>query len=699
MTVTGQDLQAALRQAAVGWRDLARRSQPSRWAWTGLPFLAGAFDAERGLSVALVVGALYFLVPFNLLRHGVGEVIDERGRPTVAGLPMAIAIAVTNVPLLLVLAYLGGPAATLTLVVVIGVSIAAGVPLVRSHPAWPAVRPFAEGTVIAGAALCGQLVGGRDTGAVPWTILLALWLWAVAASALSALGPADAPGPVEAGPPLASDAAPADRSTGGPRFGPRRIAALALAADVVAVGLLARHGPLGLLAAAGVALYLALPVMVLAASDHPGAVGTAVGRAARDRPGLDLLVGTWLAVLLVRHFGLLTYTPWEAAVVLATVVTGYVLGAITLTWIATRRHRPPAARYDAPVPSVAIVVPIRDDAERLGPCLAAIRSQTYADTVVLVVDEGSQDGSASEAAAWLGDDAVIVAPPRPDGWGSRDWARHVGATTADTDLVLFVDADTVLAPIATRILVEQQQATGTDLLSGLTRFDTPTVGERAAVPSFPLVLFGLVPVWWSALSGGRPPSIAVATATLLLVRRATYLATVDPDRPPAEAAPGGRLDLGLARAVARSGRSVQIVHAADLGATRHHRDVTEVLDAWRRVIAPPRAGGLATAVATLLVEVVGFVMPLALPAIAVLSDQSPALVGVASLPLALLLAARVVLVATQRQSPTTIAWHPVTILIALIGQIAGIADHIAGRAPKPVAATAPRGPSPAATPG
>ena len=105
----------------------------------------------------------------------------------------------------------------------------------------------------------------------------------------------------------------------------------------------------------------------------------------------------------------------------------------------------------------------------------------------------------------------------------------------------------------------------------------------------------------------------------------------------------------------------------------------EVLDAWRRVIAPPMAGGLAIGIATIVVEVVAFILPLALPAIALLTDQPPALVGAASLPLGLLLAARIALVVTQRQSPTTIAWHPVTILIAVIGQIAGIADHIAGR--------------------
>lgn len=263
MTITGQDLRAATRQATVGWRDLVRRSQPTGWVWTGLPFFVGALDAERGLSVGLVLGTLYFLLPFNLLRHGIGEVLDGRSRPTVAGLPIAIAIAVTNVPLLVVLAYLGGAVATLALVVIVGLAVVGGVPVVRADPAWPAVRPFVEGTLIAGAALCGQLIGGRDPGAVPWTILLALWLWAVAASALGTLGP-----------------------TGLPRLSPRAIAALAVAADVVAVGLLARHGPLGLLAAAGVALYLALPVMVLAAANDPGALDTAVRRAARDRPGL-----------------------------------------------------------------------------------------------------------------------------------------------------------------------------------------------------------------------------------------------------------------------------------------------------------------------------------------------------------------------------------------------------------------------------
>ena len=253
-------------------------------------------------------GSLYFLGPFNLLRHGIGDVIDDRGRPTASGLPMAVAIAVTNVPLLLALAVIGGAPATLALLLVVGVAVAGGVPVIRSHRAWPALWPFVEATLIAGAALCGLFVGGRDVGSVPWSILVALWLWAVAAAALSMLAglrsvspaavttppvpetpvqpeaaevappnaPFEAPEafqatlpfdtgapatpteparPVEPATPADEPALPIAWPTGLPRLGPRAIAGLALAADVVAVGLLARHGPLGLLAAAGVALY------------------------------------------------------------------------------------------------------------------------------------------------------------------------------------------------------------------------------------------------------------------------------------------------------------------------------------------------------------------------------------------------------------------------------------------------------------
>jgi hypothetical protein len=654
VTITGQDLRVAARDAVVAWRDLVRLSRPATWVWTGLPYLAGALDAQRGLDAAVVLGTIYFLGPYNLLRHGVAALIGDDGRPTDQALSTSIAIAVTNVPVLLALAYLGGPAGTLALVLAVGLATVPGVPAVRTHRHWPDAQPLVGATVLVVAAACGQLVCGLAVGALPWVTLGAAWLWAAASLVVSG---------------------------GIPALGVRPQAGLALAAYAAAVALVATHGILGVLAAAGLALYLALPAMVLLAGRDGAAITAAVGRARGDGPGLHVLVGTWLAILLLRYWGLTPYSAWEAAIVVATALTGYVLASIVTTYAVTRRHQARETADDSPVPSVTIVVPCHDDAERLPACLAAIRSQTYADITVVVVDDGSTDGSTDEAAAWLGEDAVLIAPPRPAAWGGRDWARHVGATAADTDLLLFVDADTVLVPVATRVLVEDQQFSGADLLSGLTRFETRTIGEQAAVPGFPLVLFGLVPVWWSALTGGRPAPLAFATASPLLVRREAYLAVDAHWGPPTDAGPGGRLDLGLAQAFVRADLAVRTVQAVDLGVSRRHRDVAEAVAGWRRSAVPPMPGGLAIAVATILVEVVAFLVPLALPIAALIAGQPPALVGAASAPLGLLLLARIALVLTQRHPPITIAWHPVTILLALAGQAAGLADHVAGQAP------------------
>ncbi len=658
MAMTGRDLRVAVHDAATGWRDLIRLSRPASWTWTGVAFFVGAFDAERGLGAAVVLGTLFFLGPFNLLRHGSAMVVGQDGRLVDGGLPTALAIVASSVPFLLVMAFMGGLAGTAALVITIGFAIAPSVPAIRAR--WtPEVGPLVDAVVLVMVVVSGLVIGsggGGSMGGLPWGLLVAFGLWAAATIALAAIG--------RLGQGVAW------------RVGPRAVAGLALGAYVVAVVIVAVHGPLGVLGAAGLSLYLALPAMVVLA---PGP-----RRVLAERPSLDLLVGTWLAVLLLRHWGVLSFSPWDIAIVVPTALTGYVLWSILATRFVTRRRRGPDDSESAAVPSVTIVVPCSGDDDDLAACLAAIRSQTYADATILVVVQRATDASAETAAAWLGSDAVLVAPPHPPGWGVRDWACQVGAAGAGTDLILFVDTTTILAPIATRILVEQQQITRADLLTGLTRFATPTVGEQAA-SGFPLVLFGLFPVWWSALIGGRPPWLAFASGSLLMVRREPYLTAIGLAGTsaglPAATGPGGRAALRVARAFAREGLVVRAVHAADLGAARHHRDIASEHAGWRRLIAQPTRGGLAAGVSLIGLEVAAFVVPLALPVVALATGQPAGLVAASSIPLGLLLAARIALVVTQRLNPMTIVWHPVAIALTLIGQVAGIVDRVRGTAP------------------
>jgi 4-hydroxybenzoate polyprenyltransferase len=651
------------------WRHIVQVSRPLAWVNTALPFLAAAFAIERGLTPAIVIGTLYFLGPYNLLLHGTDDVVaahgGDSGEPDHAR-AIRVAIVATNLPFLVVLVLLSGAGAGLALALAVAAAIVDTTPPLRTRER-PVLDVFVGAMLVVLPAASGFLVAGLAPAELPWLALVAFAAWAVASFTLRAIRDVDA-------------ARAAGTATIATALGGRMAAIAALAGYVIAAALAATQGPLGALAALGLDLYLLLPAMILFSKrGDPVAEGTAARRAWSGFRGLNYLVGFWLAQLVLRGWNVTGFTAWEIAIGTSAVVVGYAAFNVLAIRLATRRRRPRGGIDDADVASVTIVVPSRDEALRLPDCLDALRDQTYADTTILVVDDGSTDGTAEVAAELLGGAGqVVVAPPKPDDWTGKGWACQVGADAATTDLVMFVDADTILVPVATRILVEQLERRRLDLLSGLTRSAMPTAGERAAVPGFPLLLFGFVPVWLQAITRGRIPRLAFAYGPLMLVRREAYGETGG------HGATRGSLrdDIDLARTFARAGRRVGTAHAADLAVTRHHLNADAAVAAWRRMFLPYVGGSLAVAIAVILIEVLAFLVPLVLPPLAFLTGAGTRILVASFVPLLLLGAMRLALTLTQRQPIRTIAWHPVTVGLTLLGQLASIVDHVIGRAPR-----------------
>jgi 4,4'-diaponeurosporenoate glycosyltransferase len=90
---------------------------------------------------------------------------------------------------------------------------------------------------------------------------------------------------------------------------------------------------------------------------------------------------------------------------------------------------------------VSVVVPARNEAAQL-PRLLRSLSGTQAE--VVVVDDGSTDGTASVATTHGA--TVVPAGPLPDGWGGKAWACEVGARASSGEVLVFVDADVRFAP-------------------------------------------------------------------------------------------------------------------------------------------------------------------------------------------------------------------------------------------------------------
>ena len=123
------------------------------------------------------------------------------------------------------------------------------------------------------------------------------------------------------------------------------------------------------------------------------------------------------------------------------------------------------------MPRVSVVVPIYRVEAYLEECLASLRAQTFADLEVVMVDDGSPDGSAAIAARVAEEDARFTLLRQENaGLGA---ARNAGVAAAGGELLMFVDSDDRLPPEAIAHLVRSLDRTGSDFATGnIHRFDS-----------------------------------------------------------------------------------------------------------------------------------------------------------------------------------------------------------------------------------
>jgi 4,4'-diaponeurosporenoate glycosyltransferase len=108
---------------------------------------------------------------------------------------------------------------------------------------------------------------------------------------------------------------------------------------------------------------------------------------------------------------------------------------------------------------VSVIIPARDEGQRLRPTLAALHRQTHRPLETIVVDDHSSDDTAHLAREL--DATVLRSQELPPGWTGKNWACWQGAHHARGDLLLFLDADARLEDDAiARLLCSHRDSGG-----------------------------------------------------------------------------------------------------------------------------------------------------------------------------------------------------------------------------------------------
>ena len=200
---------------------------------------------------------------------------------------------------------------------------------------------------------------------------------------------------------------------------------------------------------------------------------------------------------------------------------------------------------------VSLLLPVRDEAHRVEPCLRSLLAQVgVPDLEVLVLDDGSGDGTADVVRRAAGADPrvrLLTGAPLPTGWLGKPHACAQLAAAARGSVLVFVDADVVLAPHAVAATVALLRSASLDLVSPYPRQVALTVAERLVQPLLQWSWLTFLPLRLAERSPRT--SLAAANGQLLAVDAEVYR------HAGGHAAVRGEVleDLALMRAVKRAG--------------------------------------------------------------------------------------------------------------------------------------------------
>jgi chlorobactene glucosyltransferase len=232
------------------------------------------------------------------------------------------------------------------------------------------------------------------------------------------------------------------------------------------------------------------------------------------------------------------------------------------------------------LPLISVIIPARNEQRNIRRCILALLAQDYPNFEIIIVDDGSNDGTAAILDELAGSNArlqVIHGVELPAGWAGKPHALVQGAAIAHGDWYCFMDADTFANPGLLRSSYSTALQLQADMFSILTAQLLGGFWERAVLP---LVFLGLSFGFPAERVNDPSRPDAISNGQFILIKRQVYEAIgghtavrerIDEDR-------------ALALLAKQAGYRLVLADGRQVASTRMYTSLGEMWEGWTKNI-------------------------------------------------------------------------------------------------------------------
>ena len=172
---------------------------------------------------------------------------------------------------------------------------------------------------------------------------------------------------------------------------------------------------------------------------------------------------------------------------------------------------------------VSVLVPASNEESRIGECLNALTQESCNNLEILILDDESTDSTAQIIESHIKSDPrmrIINGTELPDGWIGKHWACEQLFRESKGDIILFMDADTILSKGTISASIYEFTQNNADLLTIMPRRIANCITEKLVLPFIDWIVFSWMPM--KSAKKKRSPYLSATFGQFMLFKRESY---------------------------------------------------------------------------------------------------------------------------------------------------------------------------------